>query len=359
MQHTKKAKALVDASNGNTNTTTEASSEPNQLHYDGNISFQRDGFEDEERKRKNKLWKGKEKVVTERNEDITTQHNHNQLEIEPRQQNGMRLFPGDPIICQLIQAANLFRKLGLRDILSLALTSQQIFKQLSPLIPDHFLLRYHEKTNIQHYHPKKLLICTSKLDGLFNNPFLFNLREVKFDNECNFEVTELPASVTHLKFGLKFNKKITKLSPNITHLELGLYFDQPISRSGLPVNLTHLTIVGQFNQPVNDLPLNLTHLNLWGDFSQPINELPPKLTHIALGKKFLCYISSLPASVQQVIFCEHYNQPVSHLSKDIRFSTKDFQRWEKFVFVPYQYKPKQSLTWYVKNFIFFFLFCCD
>eukprot|EP01112_Ceratiomyxa_fruticulosa_P013890 TRINITY_DN3938_c0_g1_i19.p1 TRINITY_DN3938_c0_g1~~TRINITY_DN3938_c0_g1_i19.p1 ORF type:complete len:301 (+),score=45.39 TRINITY_DN3938_c0_g1_i19:165-1067(+) len=241
MQHTKKAKALVDASNGNTNTTTETSSEPNRLHYDGNISFQRDG---------------------------------------------MRLFPGDPIICQLIQAANLFRKLGLRDILSLALTSQQIFKQLSPLIPDHFLLRYHEKTNIQHYHPKKLLICTSKLDGLFNNPFLFNLREVKFDNECNFEVTELPASVTHLKFGLKFNKKITKLSPNITHLELGLYFDQPISRSGLPVNLTHLTIVGQFNQPVNDLPLNLTHLNLWGDFSQPINELPPKLTHIALGKQW-------------------------------------------------------------------------
>eukprot|EP01112_Ceratiomyxa_fruticulosa_P005788 TRINITY_DN1662_c0_g1_i9.p1 TRINITY_DN1662_c0_g1~~TRINITY_DN1662_c0_g1_i9.p1 ORF type:complete len:155 (-),score=43.98 TRINITY_DN1662_c0_g1_i9:588-1052(-) len=154
MQRTKKTEVLVGASNNNNTstitTTITTCTSPNQLE----------------------------------NNEITSSLQH----------DGRFLFSGEPVICQLIQATNLFQKLTLKDILSLTFTSQQIFKQLSPLISNRYFLHYHDNTNIQHYHPKKLFITTPNLEKLFDDPFLSNVYKIKFTQFFDFRTNKLPDS---------------------------------------------------------------------------------------------------------------------------------------------------------------------
>eukprot|EP01112_Ceratiomyxa_fruticulosa_P003559 TRINITY_DN1387_c0_g2_i2.p1 TRINITY_DN1387_c0_g2~~TRINITY_DN1387_c0_g2_i2.p1 ORF type:complete len:319 (+),score=65.54 TRINITY_DN1387_c0_g2_i2:189-1145(+) len=288
---TKKAKGLVDASdnnnnnnNNNVNTSTSTSSEPILIDLV-------DGLPNEELKRKAKPSKGKEKVIDDAQRDSLQRNYARQQQNDKR----LRLLPGDPVICQLIQAANLFQKLDLKSILSLAHTSKQIFKQLSPLISDRFMCYFHANTNIQHFHPKKFLILTSNLDGLFNNPFLSNVREVKFDDNFDFAYTKLPSSVTHITFSNLFDRKLTQLPTELTHLKLGNNFNQMISRENLPFKLTHLNLGWCFNQ----------------------------------------YISSLPDSVQQITFFPRYRQTFHHLSKSIQLQVKVLEN-DKWITKPYQ-----------------------
>eukprot|EP01112_Ceratiomyxa_fruticulosa_P019987 TRINITY_DN6682_c0_g1_i3.p1 TRINITY_DN6682_c0_g1~~TRINITY_DN6682_c0_g1_i3.p1 ORF type:complete len:129 (+),score=44.25 TRINITY_DN6682_c0_g1_i3:555-941(+) len=126
MPHTKKAKELVDSNNENTNTTPSTSIEPN--HNQTTSSSLQQDCEGKGHKIKSRSLKGKEEVI-EPSEDITTQQrNHKpQQETDQQQQKGSHLFPRDPIICQLIQAANLFEKLGLKDITHFKTNSQTIF----------------------------------------------------------------------------------------------------------------------------------------------------------------------------------------------------------------------------------------
>eukprot|EP01112_Ceratiomyxa_fruticulosa_P001128 TRINITY_DN1110_c0_g4_i3.p1 TRINITY_DN1110_c0_g4~~TRINITY_DN1110_c0_g4_i3.p1 ORF type:complete len:444 (+),score=61.42 TRINITY_DN1110_c0_g4_i3:952-2283(+) len=323
---TKKAKTLVDASNDNTNpTNTSTSSEPNQLDNDETtpFSFKHDGFEDEEYKRKTTSSKGKEKVVDEPHEDITTQHKH-KLERgnDKQRKEGGHLFPGEPILCQLIQAANLFQKLGLKDILSLTLTCTQIFKQLSPLISDHYMFRYNYKTNLQHYHPKNVVLFSTNVECLFNNPCLSNIQSVMFDDYCFPEVITLPDSVTHFTVGSKymfdtppsFNQKVTKFPSHITHLTLGYYYNQTLSTKNLPTCLTHLILGSEFNQSLNDLPYSLLYLQTSDYFMQPLSHLPPKLSHLILGNNWNHPVDGvLPQSLKHLVFEYSFNKPINKL----------------------------------------------
>eukprot|EP01112_Ceratiomyxa_fruticulosa_P005786 TRINITY_DN1662_c0_g1_i11.p1 TRINITY_DN1662_c0_g1~~TRINITY_DN1662_c0_g1_i11.p1 ORF type:complete len:434 (-),score=80.95 TRINITY_DN1662_c0_g1_i11:100-1401(-) len=295
---------------------------------------------------KTKCNKGKEKVI-DHTQSYSTQHNCDNAELDivhqkqQKESEGTHLFPGEPILCQLLQAANLFEKLDLKDVLSLTLLSTQIFKQLSPLISNHYMLQYHDNTNIQHYHPKKLLVTTHNLQGLFNHPLLSNLYKIKFDKKYNFAIPSLPDSVTHVTLADDFNQEITSLPyVNITHLTLGKYFnskitnlpltiiylkfdyhfDQPISTSNLPPHLETLILGFMFNQPITQLPetlksltfagwfnhpidgllpSNLTHLFFYDDsyFNKPVNSLPQKLRHLELGYCFSQSISNLPHSI--------------------------------------------------------------
>eukprot|EP01112_Ceratiomyxa_fruticulosa_P013054 TRINITY_DN3650_c0_g1_i3.p1 TRINITY_DN3650_c0_g1~~TRINITY_DN3650_c0_g1_i3.p1 ORF type:complete len:278 (+),score=62.51 TRINITY_DN3650_c0_g1_i3:218-1051(+) len=277
MIHTKKAKGLVDSNNDNdnTNTTTSTGTEPHQI------------------------------------ENNETTHSL---------KNGLRLLPGDPLICQLIQAANLFEKLELKSVLSLARTSKQIFKQLSPFIENTFMLQYHQKTNIQHYHPKKLLLSTDNTGSLFSNPCFSNVNKVKIDTKYHFKLPKLPNT--------------------ITDVTLAYYYNEPISSTKLPSCLTRLTTGPTFDQPVNELPQTLTCLKVGYWFNQPINDLPINLINLELGQMFRQYIRSLPLSVQQVTFYEGYNQPIDHLSKNIQFNVMEWENAE-WVLKPYQYQLPQ------------------
>eukprot|EP01112_Ceratiomyxa_fruticulosa_P013885 TRINITY_DN3938_c0_g1_i1.p1 TRINITY_DN3938_c0_g1~~TRINITY_DN3938_c0_g1_i1.p1 ORF type:complete len:232 (+),score=39.96 TRINITY_DN3938_c0_g1_i1:780-1475(+) len=205
------------------------------------------------------------------------QPDHNETTFSMKQ-NGECSFLGVSILYQLIQAANLFEKLDLNDVLSLALTSNQFFKQLSPMISNTYVFKYHSHTNIQHYHPKKLLIMTQNLKGLFNNPFLSNVYKIKFDNRWNLEFPELPDSVTHVTLSTNLGNYISKLPLKITHLELSYWFWQ--------------------------------------------------------------HIAQLPPTTKQVIVSEKFKQSVSHLSKDIQFKVRRWEN-NAWVFRPYEYQPSQ------------------
>eukprot|EP01112_Ceratiomyxa_fruticulosa_P012313 TRINITY_DN3401_c0_g2_i2.p1 TRINITY_DN3401_c0_g2~~TRINITY_DN3401_c0_g2_i2.p1 ORF type:complete len:344 (+),score=50.68 TRINITY_DN3401_c0_g2_i2:229-1260(+) len=244
--------------------------------------------------------------------------------ITTQEQQGKRLLPGEPILSQLIQAADLFQKLDLRSILSLLLTSTHLFKQISPLLSDQYLLHCHEHTNIQLFYPKKILITHSKyFEKLFDNPFLTNLYKIRFGDNCELRIPKLPSSVTHLHLGPQFdltvNSSVHNFSPSLTHLTFGRFFSQA--------------------HPIKHLPPSLTHLKFDEYFNEPVDSLPNKLTHIEFGERFYKPLTQLPASVQQVTFCKQYKHPVDHLSKDIQFLIKVVEKG-KWVIKPYQYKPQ-------------------
>eukprot|EP01112_Ceratiomyxa_fruticulosa_P013790 TRINITY_DN3897_c0_g1_i2.p1 TRINITY_DN3897_c0_g1~~TRINITY_DN3897_c0_g1_i2.p1 ORF type:complete len:394 (-),score=57.63 TRINITY_DN3897_c0_g1_i2:123-1304(-) len=295
---------------------------------------------------------------------ISSNVNKTEKSVSEPKSDDVHLFPGEPIICQLIQAANLFQKLSLEDILSLTLTSQQILKQLSPFISNYYFLRYHEKSSIQNFHPKKLLITTHNLEKLFSNSLLSNLREVIFDVYYNFEVPKLPDSVTHITFKKYFNSEITKLPPhltfleftstynlplptenfprtlthlylgnyfnkpihalsqmhNLTHIKFGIYFAEPIDHL-LPVQLKHITFhpLSFFNHSINHLPLCLTYLFMGTDFDQQIDELPSHLTHLifSTNSRFNRTLSKLPNSLTHITLGQFFVQPIDQLSLNI------------------------------------------
>eukprot|EP01112_Ceratiomyxa_fruticulosa_P005921 TRINITY_DN1672_c1_g2_i1.p1 TRINITY_DN1672_c1_g2~~TRINITY_DN1672_c1_g2_i1.p1 ORF type:complete len:345 (-),score=61.57 TRINITY_DN1672_c1_g2_i1:202-1236(-) len=339
----KKAKSMVHANNTGFHYTTSTSTEPNQLdHNEPTSSFQCDDFGDEDLKRKSRSIKGKEKVVTEPREVIVTQPNYKLERETEQQQKGRHLFPGDPVICQLIQAADLFERLDLQSVLTVSQTSKQILQQLSPFISSTFMLKYHDYTNIQHYHPKKLLVSTNNLGTLFINPFLTKVYKIKFDDDCKFELTQLPDSVTHLALPKRFNSKISKHLSNITNLKFGWFFNYPISSETLPRNLTYIKFGVYFNQIIDYLlPEKLTHLKFHkhSHFTKTVNGLPPNLTFIQFGQHFRQFISQLPSSMKQVIFFYGYNLPVDHLlevSKNIQFKIRT---WENKKLVCKTYPP--------------------
>eukprot|EP01112_Ceratiomyxa_fruticulosa_P013079 TRINITY_DN3658_c0_g8_i1.p1 TRINITY_DN3658_c0_g8~~TRINITY_DN3658_c0_g8_i1.p1 ORF type:complete len:254 (+),score=45.71 TRINITY_DN3658_c0_g8_i1:160-921(+) len=244
----KKAKT-VDSSCENNDATR-----PNQLrHNEATPSFLYDLGD--ELKRKTSLREGVEKSI------------------EISQQKGRCLFPGSPVICQLIQAANLFQKLGVEEVIFLALTSKQLFIQLSPLIEGHFLFHYRDNTIIQHYHPKKLFISTFNLEGLFTDPFLSKVYKIKFDSSYNFEVPKLPSSVTHIHFGDRMNQPITdKNLPTTTQsIVFGKYYNQAITT--LPHKITQLEMNEFYRQPFNNCSQCITHLkfNTW--FNHPVSAI--------------------------------------------------------------------------------------
>eukprot|EP01112_Ceratiomyxa_fruticulosa_P020847 TRINITY_DN7219_c0_g2_i1.p1 TRINITY_DN7219_c0_g2~~TRINITY_DN7219_c0_g2_i1.p1 ORF type:complete len:446 (+),score=59.91 TRINITY_DN7219_c0_g2_i1:150-1487(+) len=333
----KKAKGVADASSSNANTTTSTSTstEPTLTDFDN-------GLPDEELKRKAKPHKGKEKVVidlTQDDDDI--QYNYIHQRWNDRR---LRLFPGDPIICQLIQAADLFKKLSLKDNLSLALTSTRIFKQLSPLISNTYLFNYHDHTNIQHYHPRKLFVMTDNLKALITKSHFSNLREIEFHVECNFPVPPLPESVTHLTLGHKFNEKIKNLPSKLTHLTFQYGFNRPISRDNLPPRLTYLSLSKKFEQPITTLPNTLTVIQFGERFNEPVSThnlpacltkitfgkcfnhpidglLPAKLTHLSFNifSEFDQTINDLPPRLTHLLFNNFslFDQPISHLPRTI------------------------------------------
>eukprot|EP01112_Ceratiomyxa_fruticulosa_P012253 TRINITY_DN3386_c0_g1_i2.p1 TRINITY_DN3386_c0_g1~~TRINITY_DN3386_c0_g1_i2.p1 ORF type:complete len:426 (-),score=52.61 TRINITY_DN3386_c0_g1_i2:265-1542(-) len=363
-------------------TTSTSSAEPDDDQLDSEESHFQEEDVDEEPKGKKRPRSPKEKekvpqVATEKSKSQTEPSDNfialinperqlqqaqrgqyhepqpNQVQSQQTPQQDRNFFAA---ISQLVQAAQLFERLGERDALRLVLCSKQTCTLL-PQIFDHCWIRYHRNRNFQAHKPKRLFIVTPRLDQLLNNQTFSQLSEITFAHFWNYPLPKLPDTITSIKFGHHFDCAISadNLPSSLTYLTLGEGFDHPItslpchlthlkfhkssrfnhpiSANNLPSKLTHLTLGWSFDRPIENLPCQLTHLKFSkiSNFTHPVStaNLPSKLTHLQLGR-FSQYITSLPPSVQQVTFMDRgYNHRVDHLSKGIRFLTYEKQ--------PYQY----------------------
>lgn len=120
-------------------------------------------------------------------------------------------------------------------------------------------------------------------------------------SRCNFPLTNLPATLTHLILGSLFNQDLVNLPNSLTHLIFGEYHllpDDHIGYTRFPVS-RHVLL--DFRRPLINLPPSLTHL-IFGAVFDPNNlssffavshaftcvnipsiNVSPALTHLLLG----------------------------------------------------------------------------
>jgi len=70
---------------------------------------------------------------------------------------------------------------------------------------------------------------------------------VKFDNDFDQKVDQLPKKLTHLTFGYHFNQKVDHLPEKLTRLTFGHHFDQTVDH--LPSTLIDLTLSYTYKNP--------------------------------------------------------------------------------------------------------------
>ena len=120
---------------------------------------------------------------------------------------------------------------------------------------------------------------------------VFNKR---FNQKLIPDILEFLSKHQKIKFGDDFNQLVDNLPNFLTHLKFGWNFDQPVtyqtesSQNGksptlLPNSLTHLKFGKDFNQAVDNLPESLTHLELEQfSFNKPLNNLPNSIIKLTL-----------------------------------------------------------------------------
>ena len=125
-----------------------------------------------------------------------------------------------------------------------------------------------------------------------------------FNDEFNEPLSSIvfTSGIQQIKFGDNFNQDINNLPNSIIYLTFGWYFDQDVSK--LPNRLAHLTFTGCFDQEMHNLPNSLTHLTFSWDFNQDVSNLPNSLTHLIFGYEFNQDVSQLPKSITCLKFSE-------------------------------------------------------
>lgn len=93
-----------------------------------------------------------------------------------------------------------------------------------------------------------------------------------------------PRFATRIRFDDKFNQSLGNfwIAANITHIRFGNDFNMPLEN--MPSALTHLVFGFNFNQPLVNLPSSLTHLTLGFKFRQPITQLQESIKCLSLDK---------------------------------------------------------------------------
>eukprot|EP01112_Ceratiomyxa_fruticulosa_P011471 TRINITY_DN310_c0_g1_i1.p1 TRINITY_DN310_c0_g1~~TRINITY_DN310_c0_g1_i1.p1 ORF type:complete len:412 (-),score=52.07 TRINITY_DN310_c0_g1_i1:290-1525(-) len=272
------------------------------------------------------------------NNNQPNDNNNNADLVQPQQSAPLVERPltvsGNVIICQLLQATDMFFSLDFKTIFALTLTSKAVLQQLIPFISQHYTFYYPEYRPLNFYHPRKLIVKAFNLKTLRRVPFLDNLREIVFHDNFNSPVKKLPSTVTRITFGTKFKQELKgkKLPPGLTHLSMGYCFNSPLSNLphtlqylkfdfmfnktvSFPPNLIHLEFDYFYNQSVDGLHslTSLTHLIFGGNFNMPINKLPQSLLFLKLGDEFDYPLSDLPRNLEHLHFGESFNEPLSDL----------------------------------------------
>jgi hypothetical protein len=174
-----------------------------------------------------------------------------------------------------------------------------------------------------------IIVYTEKEYNLVRNNLdkLSKLTSLTFSpdfNHTDFNMEDLPESLTHITLGDNFNESLPKNIPKgLTHITFGYDFNQPFQRGELPKGLTHLTFGRNFNKPLLELPKGLTHLTFGYDFNQPFQrgELPKGLTHLTFGSNFNEPLLGLPKGLTHLTFGSNFNEPLLELPKGLTHLT--------------------------------------
>ena len=110
-----------------------------------------------------------------------------------------------------------------------------------------------------------------------------------------------------LKFGKSYNNKIN-YPDKIFYIKYGDNFNQEVNNlpSTLEFLIFHSKFGSKFNQPIDNLPSSLKLLYLGIEFNNSVDFLPNNLQYLNLGEKFNKSIDNLPSSIIELTFC--YNE---------------------------------------------------
>jgi hypothetical protein len=140
---------------------------------------------------------------------------------------------------------------------------------------------------------------------------------LKFEyNECP-NISNFP-SLTHLTLNCIHARKLPDLPPSITHLTFGDNFNYRIAITNLPLHLVYLSFGGKFNQQIT-LPPSIETLIFGTAYNQPITHLPRNLIHLTFKafRDTFPLLDNIPLSLQKLIVGEHVfqkrnpNEPLS------------------------------------------------
>lgn len=155
------------------------------------------------------------------------------------------------------------------------------------------LEEFYYNPKINKYLPSKLthLETHSECEIIENLPN--SITWLKFHTYNRQIIKNLPNNLTHLILGCNYFKTLRpNLLPNtLTHLTLEFYNNNTYNEidfnlDNLPNSLTFLKLDGDINISIDNLPNNLVHLELSNKYNIPIDNLPSSLKYLVLGDKF-------------------------------------------------------------------------
>lgn len=141
---------------------------------------------------------------------------------------------------------------------------------------------------------------------------------LKFCDEFNQNVNNLPIFVIELVFGNEFNKSVDNLPINLTILTFGMKFNKSVNN--LPNFISELTFGKLFNQCTNYLPTSIKILKFDGIFTQLINDLPNSIINLTINAKKNESIKNLPSCIIELklfLYNNHDYQLLNNLQTSI------------------------------------------
>lgn len=160
-----------------------------------------------------------------------------------------------------------------------------------------------------------------------------NIQKVKFKEDFNKPIINLPKTITNIVFGNKFNQSIEGFLPtNLINLTFGFYFNQPITI--FPKNLKRLCFGTKFNGLYKDLPKKLKHLKMF--IIKPdivVENLPDSIEWLSIFCFCNVNIESLPKNIKNLWIHHRHEENrknLDYLKKDypnLKIKIKQMDRY--------------------------------
>lgn len=137
------------------------------------------------------------------------------------------------------------------------------------------------------------------IDEMKNN----NIRKIKFGDDYNFEIDNLPDGITHLFLPKNYDKNIDNLPNTITHIYLNDSYNKELNY--LPSTVKFIQFNPSYDCKINNLNNNLRELKLPLYYGKKINNLP-NLDLLDIGIEFYRRIN-LPKTIKKLYIGEYYD----------------------------------------------------
>ena len=149
-----------------------------------------------------------------------------------------------------------------------------------------------------------------------------NIRKIKFVDDYNFEIDNLPDGITHLFLPKNYDKSIDNLPNTITHIYLNDCYNKELNY--LPSSVKFIQFNPSYDCKINNLNNNLRELKLPLYYSKKIDNLP-NLDLLDIGIEFYRRIN-LPKTIKRLNIGESREPlseiPMADLEKIDKFADK-------------------------------------